>query len=139
MRKIWAFIWHQNKKTKNKKNKNKNKKKTYFRLHPGDENVIGIWTFNIKLGMVKMCSTWPFLNKYALSYKYALYEYGNGQKSKIWILSWPWSKCIHSNLKQIIIPFKQNLDITYRLHGSVSSPFLVKMVIFVTFCHCGVC
>ena len=98
--------------------------------------------FNFKLAMVKTCSTWPLLNKYALQKILNLVfrphhhlrpptciAYEKDQKLKIWILFLPWSKCIHSNLKGIIITFKQKLDVIYRPHGCVLSLkwlFLVK-------------
>ena len=75
--------------------------------------------FNFKLAMVKTCSTWLLLNKYVLwkifevglqtpsSPQTPYIAYGKGQKLKIWILLLPWSKCIHSNLKGIVIMFKQ--------------------------------
>ena len=109
--------------------------------------------FNSKLAMVKMCSTWPLLNKYALSKIFevglqtpplpqtAYRAYGKGQNLKIRILFLPWSKCIHINQKGIIIPFKQNSDMIYWPHGRVLSLkwlILSKMVIFVTFGHWGV-
>ena len=109
--------------------------------------------FNFKLAMVKMCSTWPLLNKYTLSKKFevdlqtpplsltACMAYGKGQKLKIRILFLPWSKRIHSNLKGIIILFKQKLNIVYRPHCHVLGPkwlFWSKIVIFVTFGCCWV-
>ena len=79
--------------------------------------------FNFTLAMVKMCSPWPLLNKYTLSKIFEVglqipplpqpsyMAYGKGQKLKIWILFLPWSKCIQSNLKGIIVPFKQKLNV----------------------------
>ena len=107
--------------------------------------------FNFKLAMVKTCSTWAFLNKYALQKKievglqtppspqtpYIAYE--KGQKLKIWMLFLPWSKCIHRNLKGIIITFKK-LDVIYRPHMCVlyiKWQFLVKNGNFFTFGCCG--
>ena len=102
--------------------------------------------------MVKTCSTWPLLNKYALKKIWTwssdptvtsdpLYSLWKRQKLKIWILFLPWSKFIHSSLKGIIITFKQNLDVIYRPHGRVLSLkwlFLVKNGNFFTFGCCGV-
>ena len=104
--------------------------------------------FKFKLDMVKMCSTWPLLNKLfevdlqTPSLPQTSYmAYGNGQKLKIWILLLPWSKCIHNNPKGIFIPFKQKLNTIYRPHDHVLGPkwlFWSKMLIFVTFGSCGV-
>ena len=74
-----------------------------------------------------------------ISYPYI--AYGKDQKWKIWILYLPWSKCIHINLKGIIITFKQKLDVIYRPHGPILSLkwlFLVINANFFTFGCCGV-
>ena len=110
--------------------------------------------FNFKLPMVKTCSTWPLLSKcklqkyfevglqspLSLSPQTPYTVNGKGQTLKIWILFLPWSKCTHSNLKGIIIIFKQNLDMIYKPRGRILSPkwlFLVKNSNFVTFGCCG--
>ena len=108
--------------------------KQYLRAAYGLGRGINVEGFKSKLTMVKMCSTWSLLNKYALWKKFEVglqtpplpqtpyRAYGKGQNLKIWILFLPWSKCIHSNLKGMIIPFKQNSDVIYRPH-SVQTPW----------------
>ena len=65
---------------------------------------------NFKLAMIKTCSTWPLLNKYAIK-KWRgssdptvtsdpLHSLWKRQKLKIWILFLQWSKCIPINLKE---------------------------------------
>ena len=91
--------------------------------------------------MVKMCSTWPLLNKCALlkkrievglqtppSPRTPYIVYGKGQKFEIWILFLPWS-------------LKQKLDVIYWPYGRVLSLkwlFLVRNGNFFTFGCCGV-
>ena len=109
------------------------------------------------MAMVKMCSTWPLMNKCVLLKDFEVglqtprppqtsyIAYGKGQKLKIWILFLflLCSKWIHSNLKWIIIMFKQELNMIYRTHGHVLTMFKSQMAVlvkngnFVTFGCCG--
>ena len=109
--------------------------------------------FNFKLAMVKTCSTWPLPEQICPLKTFwsrssdptftsdPLHILWESQKLEIWILFLPWSKCIHSNLKGIIITFKQKLNVIYRPHGHVLSLkwlFLIKNGNFFTFGCCGV-
>ena len=88
------------------------------------------WVEMRKMAMVKMCSIRLFLNKYALLKQIVWSESSvpnvtsdplrERQKLKIQILFLPWLKCIHSNLKRIIVMFKQESDKIYRPHGLLS-------------------
>ena len=69
--------------------------------------------------------------------------YGKGQKLKIWILFWPWSKCIHSNRKGIMEKVYFRSQILERPsigeYWNISSvPVLPENVIFTFFktCRC---
>ena len=62
-------------------------------------------------------------------------SYGIGQNLKILILFLPRSICIHSNLKGIIILFKQKSDVIFSPHGRVLSSKWLILVKMVSFCH----
>ena len=110
--------------------------------------------FNFKLAMVKTCSsaTWPFLNEYALKIIWSvssdsiitsdpLYSLRERPKTEnlsfVFRLSVPWSKCIHRNLKKIIIMFKQKLEIIYLVLQTPRPCFKSQMAVL-HFDHCKI-
>ena len=77
--------------------------------------------FNFKLAMVKTCSTWPLLNKYALKKIWSgssdptftsdpLYSLWKRQKLNIWILFLQRLKCITINLTEILKTFNGKFE-----------------------------
>ena len=81
--------------------------------------------------MVKTFSTWPLLNKYdiykkievglqtppSLQTPYNLHSLWERPKIENLNFVFAWSKCIQSNLKGVIITFKQTLDVIYKPHS----------------------
>ena len=110
--------------------------------------------FNFKLAIVRTCSTFPLLNKYALLKKVLKWvfrphrhlrspimpKWERQKIEKSWILFVSGSKCIKSNLKKELITFKKTLNAVYWPHGcglSLKWAVLVKNSIFLTFGWCG--